>query len=241
MKRVMKQRGLIFGWAIFAAAIVCEAQFASAQPQFSGSANAAIETAGPGGQSIDGVAVRIDTDVITESEVRELADFQMLVDGSSKPRDEIVRELCDQWIVRGEAETARFPHPSDKDIDNAYARLAKLFGSPEAFSEKFTQARLTEAAVRRQLEAQLYLSRFIDFRFRPAAEVDDAAVQKYYDEQFAPQVKARGEAVPPLDKVHDTIHEVLVQQAINARADQWLEDTRAHLEIDVLPQPGGTQ
>ena len=241
MKRMMKRRSFICASAILVLAAVGFAQFASARPQDSASANAAIETASAGGQNIDGVAVRIDTDVITESEARELADFQTLVDGSAKPRDEIVRELCDQWIVRGEAETARFPHPSEKDVDNAYAQLAKLFGSPEAFPEKFTQAGLTEAAVRRQLEAQLYLSRFIDFRFRPAAEVDDAAVQKYYDEQFAPQLKAKGEAVPPLDKVHDTIHEVLVQQAINARADQWLDDTRAHLEIDVLPQEGGAE
>jgi hypothetical protein len=230
---------------IFVAATMALAQCASGYAQETrtppASATSATDISGPEAQSIDGIAVRIDTDVITESEVRELGDFQMLVDGSSKPRDEIITELCDQWIVHGEAETARFPHPSDKDIDNAYARLAKLFESPEAFAAKVTQAGLTQTAVRRELEAQLYLSDFIDFRFRQAAEVDDAAVQKYYDEQFAPQLKAKGEAVPPLDKVHDTIHEVLVQQAINARAEQWLDDTRAHLEIDVLPQAGGAQ
>lgn len=227
---------------IFVAAVMALVQCASGHSQTPASPpvseNIASGIAGSGAQSIDGIAVRIDTDVITESEVRELADFQTLVDGSSIPRDEIIQELCDQWIVHGEAETARFPHPSEKDIDNAYARLTKLFESPEAFAEKITHAGLTQVAVRRQLEAQLYLSEFIDFRFRPAAEVDDAAVQKYYDEQFAPQLKAKGEAVPPLDKVHDTIHEVLVQQAINARADQWLDDTRVHLEIDVLPQAG---
>jgi hypothetical protein len=191
-----------------------------------------------GAQTIDGIAARIDTDVITESEVRELADFQMLVDGASKSRDEIIRELCDQWIVRGEADTARFPHPSDSDVDNAYAQLVKQFPSPDEFAKRSAQAGLTEAAIRRQLAAQLYLSRFLDFRFRPAAEIDDAAVKKYYDEQFAPQLKAKGEAVPGLDAVQDTIREVLVQQAISDRASQWLDDTRSHLEIDVLGQDG---
>lgn len=240
MNRFMKR-----GSFTFVAAVMAFAQCARGHVQAPAAAPASMsapsQISGPEAQNIDGIAVRIDTDVITESEVRELADFQTLVDGSSKPRDEIIQELCDQWIVHGEAETARFPHPSDKDIDNAYARLTKLFESPEAFTAKITQDGLTQAAVRRQLEAQLYLSNFIDFRFRQAAEVDDAAVQKYYDEQFVPQLKAKGEAVPPLDKVHDTIHEVLVQQAINARADQWLDDTRAHLEIDVLPQAGGGQ
>jgi hypothetical protein len=223
---------------IFVMAGVAAAQSASAQQQPAAAAPA-VSDAGAG-QSIDAIAARIDTDVITESEVRELADFQMLVDGSSKPREEVIRELCDQWIVRGEADAARFPAPSQTEIDNAYAALVKQFPSPDQFQKRRVAAGLTEEAVRRQLRAQLYLSHFIDFRFRPAAEVDDAAVQKYYDEQFVPQLKAKGESIPPLASVQDTIREVLVQQAISDRADQWLGDTRSRLEIDVLPQ-GDTQ
>ena len=192
------------------------------------------------GETIDSIAVRINTDVITESEVKELAAFQTLVDGSAKPRDEVISELTDQWILNGEAATARFSHPSDADVDRAYEALAKQFGTPEEFQSKTAAAGLSEAAVRRQLAAQLYLSRFIDFRFRPAAQVDDAAIQKYYDTEFAPQLKAKSVTVPPLDKVQDTIREVLVQRDINGRANQWLADTRSRLEIDVLPPNGGT-
>lgn len=191
-----------------------------------------------GAQVIDGVAARIDTDVITESELGELADFQILVDGKSKGRDQLIEELSDQWIVTGEADTAHFPHPSDKDVDAAYAQLVKQFPSQQAFDQRRDQAGLTADAVRRQLAAQLYLSRFLDFRFRPAAEVNDADVQKYYDQQFTPQLKSKGEAVPPLARVQDTIREVLIQQDITNRANQWLDDTRTHLEIDVLPQTG---
>jgi hypothetical protein len=193
-----------------------------------------------GAETIDGIAARIDTDVITESEVRELGDFQMLVDGSSKPRDELIRELSDQWIVRGEADTARFPHPTEPEVDNAYAQLVKQFPSPEEFEKRRAAAGLTQDTIRRQIAEQLYLSRFLDFRFRPAAEVDDAAVQRYYNQEFAPQLKAKGEGVPALDKVQDTIREVLIQRSITDRANQWLDDTRSRLEIDVLP-PGGPQ
>jgi hypothetical protein len=57
--------------------------------------------------TIDGVAARIEDDVLLESDVRELAAFQVLSDGQSKPRSELIRELADQWIVRGEANTAK--------------------------------------------------------------------------------------------------------------------------------------
>ena len=190
-------------------------------------------------QIVDGIAARVGTDVITNSEVEELAEFQQLVDGQAQPRDEVIRELTDQWIVRGEADTAKYPQPTKEDVDRAYAQLAKQFGSSGDFSKRYRTAGLSEAAVRRQLELQLYLSRFLDYRFRPEVNVDDAAIEKYYQEQFVAQLKKRGESVPALKDVRDTIREVLVQQAINDRAKQWLDDTRGGLAIDVLPQARG--
>jgi hypothetical protein len=192
------------------------------------------------GQVIDGVAARIGTDVITDSEVTELSEFQQLVDGQAKSRDEVIRELADQWIVRGEADTAKYPQPTKQDVDRAYAQLAKQFGSPEEFMKRYAAAGLTEGGVRRQLQLQLYLSRFLDYRFRPEVNVDDAAIQNYYDQEFAPQLKARNQNVPALQDVHDTIREVLVQRGIDERAKQWLEETRASLAVDVLNDGRGS-
>jgi hypothetical protein len=192
------------------------------------------------GQTIDGVAARIEDDIITESEVRELAAFQQLVDGKPKPRSEILRELAEQWIVRGEANTARFSRPSQTDVDHAYASLAQQFKTPEEFQARCAAAGLTEAGVRRMLEEQLYLSHFIDFRFRPAAQISDQDIEKYYREEFAPQLKARGQPVPAMDEVDDTIREVLIQRAISERATRWLDETRDRLKIDVMTQGGGS-
>ena len=83
------------------------------------------------------------------------------------------------------------------------------------------------------LEEQLYLSRFLDYRFRPAAQVTDAQVETYYRDEFSTQLKERGQQAPPLDSVEDTIREVLIQRAINERATQWLDDTRERLKIEI--------
>jgi hypothetical protein len=185
-------------------------------------------------QTVDGVAARIEDDILMESEVRELGAFQQLVDGSAKPREELIRELADQWIVRGEIETAKYPPPSAADVDRAYAQLAGQFGSPEEFVKRCAAVGLSEAAVRRMLQQQIYLSRFLDFRFRPAAQIDSKQIEDYYNDQFVPQLKAKHQTIPLLDDVEDTIREVLVQRAINDRATQWLDDTRARLKIDVV-------
>lgn len=189
---------------------------------------------------IDSVAARIEDDVILESEVRELGAFQTLSDGEAKPRSEVIRDLADQWIVRGEANAAKYPLPSADDAQNAFQQFAKQFASTEQFQKSLAAADLTEAATKRILAQLLYLARFLDYRFRAAAQVDDKQVETYYHEEFAPQLKARGDAVPALEDVEDTIREVLIQRAINERAAKWLDDTRQRLKIDIVSQGSGS-
>jgi hypothetical protein len=193
-----------------------------------------------GAQQVDGVAARIEDDVITESEVRELAAFQLLVDGKSKPRMELIRELSEQWLIRAEAAATRYAQPPVEDVDRAYAEFVKQFPSEEDFQKRRAGAGLTEAAVRRMVAQQLYLSRFIDYRFRPEAQVSDEQVEMYYRDEFSPQLKARNEPVPPLDDVDETIREVLIQRAISDRAAKWLNESRDRLKIDVVSQGSGS-
>jgi len=221
---------LLIGGAFTGSASVVYAQQASA----SSGSDAVSE-----GHSvtIDGIAARIEDDIITESEVNELGSFQQLVDRHSKSRDEIIRELADQWIVRQEATAVTYKEPSAEDVDRAYQELVKQFPSEKEFHQRCAALGLSEAAIRRLLAQQLYLSRFLDRRFRPAAQVTSAQVEAYYNDEFAPQLKARNEAVPPLDDVEDTIREVLIQRAINELAEKWLDETRERLKIDIV-QPG---
>lgn len=188
---------------------------------------------------IDGIAVRIESDIIAESQVAELAAYQKLVDGKSETRPDIINELIDQWIVRGEASAAQYPQPSKADVDSALAQLEKQFGSAQEFKQKCATAGISEAAVRRILQRQIYLSRFLDFRFRPAAQVGSQQVQKYYDDTLVPKLKAKGEKVPALSAVEPEIREVLVQQDIDELSQQWLSDTRSGLTIDILSQGAG--
>ena len=234
----MRRAILIFGVAAVLLGFGAISAFSQTQPSSTPRPPAA--SFDPGAQQIDGVAAKIEGDVITESEVRELAAFQRLVDGKSKPREELLRELADQWLVRNEAISTKYAEPSAADGDRAYAEFLKQFPSLEEFKKRRAEAGLSEAAVRRMVAQQLYLARFIDYRFRPSAQVTDEQIEAYYRDEFAPQLKARNEPVPALDEVEDTIREVLIQRAINDRATKWLDETREHLQIDVLSQGSGS-
>ena len=60
---------------------------------------------------LDQIAARVENDIILLSEVQTLSRYQMLVEGKAESDGAILDRLVDQWIVRNEADTARFPHP----------------------------------------------------------------------------------------------------------------------------------
>jgi hypothetical protein len=193
----------------------------------------------PAAKVIDGIAARVEDDIIAESEVRELAAFQKLLEGRAKSRAEIIGELVDQWIIRTEAANAAFPHPSSSEVDEAYAQLPKQAGSPEALRARMAELNLTEAAARRILERQLYLSRFLDYKFRTAIQIDPKQIDAYYQSELVPQLRSSGQVVPPRDSVEDQIREVLTQREINQRSTRWLDEAKARLRIDVTPEDAG--
>ncbi len=183
-------------------------------------------------QVIDRIVARIEDDIILLSEVRELGRYQQLVDGHSTSDDKLLAQLIDQWVVDREATAAHFVPPVEGDIRDELDQLEKQFKSAEAYHARLRELGLTEATVRRFLERQLYLSRYLDYKFRPTAQVDAAAVEKYYREELLPQLAAREQQAPPLESVQDQIRELLTQREISARAARWLDESRSRLKIE---------
>ncbi len=191
----------------------------------------------PAQQVVDRIVARVEDDIITLSEVRELGRYQQLVQGRSDSDDRLLAQLINQWIVKTEATAARFPRPIEAEVNRELERLEKQFPSTEAYRARLRELGLSSAAVRRLVERQLYLARYLDYKFRPAAQVEAAAIEKYYREELVPALAARGQAAPPLENVQDQIRELLVERDISARADRWLEETRSRLKIE-LETPG---
>ena len=59
-----------------------------------------------------GKSARIEGDIILESQVRELAAFQQLVEGRAETDDQLLSELIEQWVVQTEATASHFPQPA---------------------------------------------------------------------------------------------------------------------------------
>ena len=187
---------------------------------------------------VDRIAARVENDIILLSDVRALSRYQQFLDGKSETDAQILDRLIDQWMVRTEADVSRFPHPSDAEIDRGLERLRNSFTPAEQYEARRKQSGLSAAEVRGIVASQLYLSNYLDSRFRPAVQVDSKAIEDFYENAVVPQAKARGQDPPTLDAAHDLIQEALAQRGINEQAEKWLKESRARLHIENLLDGG---
>jgi len=203
---------------------------------------AALSIAGPAAarsrpqkQIIDGIVVRIEDDIITLSELRELAAYQQLLDGHSQTNQELRSELIEQWVVNNEATAARFPLPAETEIDRETERVENSLHDAAAFQQRLSAVGLTQSDLRRIVTRQIYLARYLDYKFRSSIQVDDAAIASYYRDHLMPEMQAKGQQAPPLEDVSAQIREVLIEQGVNDRTAAWFEETKPRLRIELQP------
>lgn len=187
---------------------------------------------------VDRIVARVENDVILLSDMRELSHYQMFVDGKTESDAQLLERLIDQWIVRNEASVSRIAQPSDDDVQRSLERLKRSFSSPEEFEDRRKQSGLSDGDVRRMMKSQLYLSNYLDTRFRPSIQIDDQAVEEFYETRVIPRAKSREQTPPTLDAARDFIQEALVQKAINEQADKWLKESRSRVRVENLLQEG---
>jgi hypothetical protein len=213
------RRRVIFGcWAILA--VLASGSFLTAQ------------------EVVDRIVARVENDIILLSDVRELKEYQELVNGKSESENAILDRLIDQWIVRSEAELSRFPQPKVAEIDREVSRLVKSFATPEEYEARKKQSGLNDAEVRGIVAAQLYLNNYLDSRFRPSAQIDEKAIEDFYQNAVVPRAKAHGQEPPTLDDSRDIIQDALVQSDIDEQANRWLKESRARLHVQKFLEEG---
>jgi parvulin-like peptidyl-prolyl isomerase len=181
---------------------------------------------------VDRIVARVENDVILLSDVRALSRYQQFLDGKSETDAQILDRLIDQWIVRNEADVSHSAGPSEAEIDRGLTRVRNSFGFEQEYESRRKQAGLSEQDVRAMVASQLYLSNYLDSRFRPAVQIDPKEIEGFYQTAVVPRAKARGQEPPTLDAARDAIQEALIQNGINQQAEQWLKESRLRLHVE---------
>jgi hypothetical protein len=195
---------------------------------------------------VDRVAVTVGTKVITDSEIDlriRLTAFQNdeKPDLSPAARRQAAERLIDQKLVEREMDVGNYPRLASARgralLDDYVASNHK--GDREAFERALANYKLTTQDVEDDLVRQTDLLTFVSLRFRPAVQVTDDDIRKFFNEKVLPRLaKAQQDS---LNEMHAQIEQQLTEERADRELDLWLQDQRKRTKIeyaekDLTPQ-----
>ena len=187
---------------------------------------------------IDRVAVTLDNRVITESDILRQIRLAAFLDDKPPETNAAAHRaaalrLVDRALMDREMQVSRFPLPSPQDADALFAQVRQdHFPNDAAFRQALLRYRIQESELRAFLLAQLTVLRFIDFRFRPSVQIQEAEILDYYQKRFLPRSRAQHVAPDPtLESARDAIEKILTDETVDRVLDSWMKDARARTRI----------
>jgi hypothetical protein len=187
-------------------------------------------------EEIDRLVAAVSGRVVTESDLalaRKLNAILELGQGNALPsREKEIDRLIDLELIRQELES--FPVVAEdegriearmQELKNSYAEIGGLPGL-------LSMLGLQESELLEYVRLQDSILRFVDFRFRPFANVSEQEIQDYYEGRYTAALKRAGISIPPLASVSAEIEELLKQEKVTASMNQWLQDIRRHSRIE---------
>lgn len=194
-----------------------------------------------GAVTLDRVVASVNYRAITESDVTTEYRFEQFLGGkkpAAPPDDETLERvrdrLMDQILLSEEAEISSPAADSREKAVQELADIEKQFGSHEAFVSALQSTGLDQAQVIERLREREAILGLIDRRLRPEVWVEQSEIETYYNKTFVPsyQKENKGPA-PPLAEVEDRIREMMTQERVNKRLEDWLRDLKTTHRVEV--------
>jgi peptidyl-prolyl cis-trans isomerase SurA len=195
-------------------------------------------TSSPQAEVIDRIAVALDNQIITGSEIALEIRLSAFLNGdpldfSPGARRKAADRLVEQKLIRREIELGRYSLPSKGEVDAMLKQIqAQRFRDPEDYRQSLEKYGVSEADVNVYLLWQLTLLRFIDARFRPGVQVSDEEIRAYFEsEQSKGEEKDDAGKRPRFEDLRDQIRETLTNQRVDQLVNDWLAAARKRAHI----------
>ncbi len=185
----------------------------------------------------DRVVAVVDGQPITLSEARETMALQPHL--SPPPTlGEAVETLIEARLM--EAEARRYPMgpiPPD-EVEVTLASLRDRFPGEAEYRDTLLRLGIREDYLRKRIERELVVDRYLERRFRPLVQVPQRAIEEYYRTVLRPDLDDANETPPP--EVARLIRRTLEERDLNQRIGDWVEELqteRAILRMHLSEEP----
>jgi parvulin-like peptidyl-prolyl isomerase len=193
-------------------------------------------------QLIDQIVTLVNGDMITRTDLLWGLALDPKAPSPAGPvSSDLLRQkldvMIDQRLIAQEAGRVPTADLSQEEINQRRTALIKQFASESAFRQRVESVGLTPQRIDDLIREMILIERFVEFRFRSFVLVTDQDIQRYYNDNFAAEIRRRGQVPPSLDDVIDKItvreriNEILKQEKINDELDRWIKAARERADI----------
>ncbi len=117
------------------------------------------------------------------------------------------------------------------DPTAAWERAAATAGGETALAERLAAAGLEVALARSLVTRATLVEAYVARRFAPFARPTEVEVRRAWEEEFVPQLRQRGEAVPEFEAVRPTVEAILRERKLTAEVARWSAELEARGEV----------
>ncbi len=187
---------------------------------------------------IDRIAVTLDTQVITASEIALEIRLTAFLNGdtpdfNSAARRKAADRLIEQKLVHREMQLGRYTQPSLEEVGPMLQQIqAQRFHGAEEYRQALVKCGISEDELKAHLLWQLSLLRFIDVRFRPGVQVTDDEIRAYFNQHLSELEKLSPAGKIMLDDVQEQIRRILTNEGVDKQLDDWLAEVRKRTRIE---------
>lgn len=191
-----------------------------------------------GGQVIDRVVANVNGHVVLQSDWEQEVAFEAFSDArepdsfTSAERNAALGRLIDQELLREQVRPSQ-PPPADQ-VAARITEVRKLHpdcASDEGWRAKLQRYGLSQSALERHFGDQIQLMKLVEDRLRPSIQIDQKAVETYYQDQLLPEMKRSGNGATPLTEVFGRIKNLLAERKMNELLSGWLASLRSESHI----------
>ncbi len=202
---------------------------------------------------LDGIVATVNGHVILQSDLDEELRFESLMSGheqqgtSADDWKRVLDRLVDRELLNEQVSTAEFAQTTADEIEKQLEQVKSdyLQKGKTSWTSALASHGFSESEIRDRIALGLNQWKLIDARLRPSIQIDQTAIDDYYNRQFLPELRRSGGQPIALQEAAPKIRELLTQQKINEALASWLETLRSQAQIRIFvsnpPQPDQRQ
>jgi hypothetical protein len=198
----------------------------------------ALAISSEAGQIVDRVVTSVNGHVVLQSDWEQEVAFEAFSNArdpdsfTSAERNAALDRLIDRELLREQLRPSQ-PAPAEQ-VAARVAEVRKLYpecATDEVWRAKLRRYGLAQGSLERRLGDEIQLMKLVEDRLRPSIQIDQQAVETYYNDRLLPDMKRAGNRATPLPEVFGQIKDLLAERKMNELLSAWLASLRSGSDI----------